>query len=193
MPQEPGSKLIESWVLRAQQGDREAFDRLARHFLPRIRRWALVRTGDPDDADEVVQRTLVQAFQKIRQCRTGARFGGWLYTITANAAKGLSRTRTARVQALDRFRATKEEVGKPYVSGPHEDGLSDLVRAFLVELTPRQREIMDLVDLQGYQPAEAAAQLGLEPATARVHLLRARRKIRARILRQHPSSIGEHR
>ena len=190
MPQEPGPKLIGSWVQDAQGGDREAFDRLARHFLPRIRRWALVRTGDPDDADEVVQRTLVQAYQKIRQCRAGTRFGSWLYTITSNTAKGLSRTRAARVRALGRLQTSDRDSDHRSEPTGDEQELSNLVRAFLRDLTPRQREMMDLVDLQGLQPGEAAARLGLAPATARVHLLRARRKIRSRLLGHDPSLPG---
>jgi RNA polymerase sigma-70 factor (ECF subfamily) len=66
-----------------------------------------------------------------------------------------------------------------------------LVRAFFAELQGRQREVFDLVDLQGYTPAEAAEMLEIEPPTARVHLLRARRAIRERILAAHPTLMED--
>jgi DNA-directed RNA polymerase specialized sigma24 family protein len=53
-------------------------------------------------------------------------------------------------------------------------------------LPARQREVFDLIDLQGYSPAEAAHLLAMNGTTVRVHLLRARRRLRTRILEMHP-------
>lgn len=57
-----------------------------------------------------------------------------------------------------------------------------LIRTLLVELPPAQREIFDLVDLQGLKPSEAAGLLEMNPSTLRVHLLRARRRMRSEML-----------
>ncbi len=188
MPNEPDSGLVESWIGDAQGGDEEAFDRLFRHYLPRIRRWALVRTGDVDDADDVVQRTMVQAYRNIQSYRGESSFASWLYAITSNAAKELSRGRASRVRAVERLRSEP----RPEAVAPHADDrgeLAGVVRMFLSELSPRQREMMDLVDLQGLQPAEAAELLGLEQSTARVHLLRGRRRMRECILQADPAFV----
>jgi RNA polymerase sigma factor (sigma-70 family) len=67
-----------------------------------------------------------------------------------------------------------------------------LVKSFLSDLSSRQREIFDLCDLQGYSPSEVARLLELEPATIRVHLLRARAVIRTQILRHYPEVVKEH-
>ncbi len=67
--------------------------------------------------------------------------------------------------------------------------LIEIVRSFFRELSERQREIFDLVDLQGYRPAEAAEMLGIDAATARTHLLRARRTIRGRIVDHYPELL----
>ena len=48
----------------------------------------------------------------------------------------------------------------------------------------RQREVFDLVDLQGLDPKEAAELLEMNPNTVRVHLLRARRRMRREMLAQ---------
>ena len=48
----------------------------------------------------------------------------------------------------------------------------------------RQREVFDLVDLQGLEPKEAAELLEMNPNTLRVHLLRARRRMRREMLAQ---------
>jgi RNA polymerase sigma factor (sigma-70 family) len=69
--------------------------------------------------------------------------------------------------------------------------LVTVVKESLGALSGRQREIFDLVDLQGHSPAEAAALLGLNAATVRVHLLRARRQLRLQILGSHPHLVED--
>ena len=57
-----------------------------------------------------------------------------------------------------------------------------LIRTFLAELPARQREVFDLVDLQGLKPVEAAEVLEMNPSTLRVQLMRARRRMRTEML-----------
>ena len=47
-----------------------------------------------------------------------------------------------------------------------------------------QREVFDLVELQGLKPSEAAQLLEMNPGTLRVHLFRARRTMREEMLAQ---------
>ncbi len=52
-------------IRRAQRDEPGAFDDLIRQNYRRIHRWALVKTGDADDADDVTQRVLIQIFKKL--------------------------------------------------------------------------------------------------------------------------------
>ena len=72
------------------------------------------------------------------------------------------------------------------VDGIEVRRVGGLVRVFLEALPARQREAMDLVDLQGVGQAEAAERLGVSPGTFRTHLFRGRRAIRARLLAAEP-------
>ena len=49
-------------------------------------------------------------------------------------------------------------------------------------LSERQREVVDLVDLQGYRAAEAAELMGIAPGTARATLFQARKALRTQLL-----------
>ena len=55
------------------------------------------------------------------------------------------------------------------------------------KLPPRQREIFDLVDLQGLSPSEAAERTGMKPVSIRANLFKARKAIRESLLATHPS------
>jgi RNA polymerase sigma-70 factor (ECF subfamily) len=130
------------------------------------------------------------AFRGIRKFREESSLPTWLYRITLNASRELYRNRKARTRALERYRrGAEDEAGT--VSEEDDSELRPLVRKFLEELTERQRGMMDLVDLQGYTPAEAAEMLGLNPNTARVHLLRARRHMRASLLARKPHVLED--
>ena len=174
-------------IRRARAGDSDAFERLVRLYRDRIFRWALVRTGDVDDAEDATQETLVRLHLGLRKFRGASRFETWLYAITRNAAADLGRRRRSRERVTDKY-ARLSDHGQTSPGGNALDALSsrqmaDRVREFLVQLPVRQREAVDLVDLQGLLPAEAATLLGANPATLRTHLLRGRRALRERLAR----------
>lgn len=156
---------------------------------PAVRRWSLVQTGDPTDADDLTQDVLIQMIRKLDTFHGDAQFETWLYSITRNAA-------------LDRFRSsdrTKRRVADPrtYVQivpqaaeDPSQrverEELGSMLRCFFEELPDRQREIFDLVELQGFGASDVAERLGIEPVSVRANLFKARRRLRTRILELRP-------
>ncbi len=176
-------------IRRAQLGEPGAFDDLIRQNYRLIHRWALVKTGDADDAEDVTQRVLIQIFKKLGTFRGRSSFDSWLYRITSNAAGELHRRRGARERAVAKWEEKQgKESAEPVVLGRIAGSeAAEVARAFFSELPERQREVFDLVELQGYTAAEVAEMLVMRASTVRVHLLRARRTLRARILEQHPA------
>lgn len=170
---------------RARQGDREALGSLAGALRPLVCRWALVMTGDADDAEDVAQRVMMKMVTSIGGFDGRSKVTSWLYRITRNA--GMDHQRRQR---RDRRLAEKvERLGRaamPRLEDPLDDidmkRTLQLIRTLLVELPPAQREVFDLVDLQGLKPSEAAGLLEMNPSTLRVHLLRARRRMRSEML-----------
>ncbi len=73
--------ILRQLVLRAQAGQREAFDRLVEHFEPMIFAVALRRLRNRAEAHEVCQEVLLRAYRKLGQLREPERFAGWLKQI----------------------------------------------------------------------------------------------------------------
>lgn len=73
-------------VLRAQSGDRDAFDELVRMFESRVYGIVMQRLRNTAEADEVVQEVFLRAFRKLPQLIEPERFGGWLCQIAARLA-----------------------------------------------------------------------------------------------------------
>jgi len=185
---------LEAEAARARDGDEGAFARLANTVREQVHRWALVRTGDADEAEDVAQRVLIKMHRGLHAFEGRSRFTTWLYRLTANAAVEHGRARTRRLEV----HRDAAEPPPPLTPGLEEriarlesEQTAALVRGFFGDLPPRQRELVDLVDVQGYTAVEAAAMLELEPATVRVHLFRGRRALRERMLAAHPTLFGE--
>lgn len=187
------NQRIDELLNRARTGDETAKAALIAGMRERIYRWALVMTGDTDDADDVAQQVSVAVHRRVSDFEARSRFTTWLYVIVRNAAIEFKR-RSAR-----RAELSIDDDSLPELSAPMQDQIETLhdarrvevVRAFFNELPARQREVIELVDLGGHSAVEAAEMLGVEPETARVHLLRARRTLRTKMLQQHPEMFDE--
>ncbi len=187
------SEGLEGLAERARSGDDGALDTLLRRVQPRVYRWALVRTGSPDDADDVSQAVLLTLHRKLDDFQGRSRFTSWLYRMTMNEAIDSLRARAARERMREGVAAERRPpTGPPGVEEVTDARLVELVRTFFTELPERQRQVFDLVDLQGLGPSEVAEMLEMNRSTVRVHLFRARRAIRRRILEGHPALADDY-
>lgn len=181
-------------VRRAQAGDAVARDELLAHCQGTVYRWALVHAGDPDDADDIAQEVLVRLVTHLDRYAGRSRFTTWLYQVTRNTALELRRRMARRLRlgrALTRDADGKAGTGPDAVNALHDAQVRQVVSALFRELPPRQREVFHLADLEGLELAEIAERLVMNPVTVRVHLFKARRALRARLLERHPEIAEE--
>lgn len=90
---------IETLVLRAQKGDREAFGELFVRFQPTVYAIALARLRNPTEAEELAQEVFVHGMRKLEQLRDPRCFPGWLRMMTTRMAIN-RKTRAGRVQGV---------------------------------------------------------------------------------------------
>lgn len=176
-------------VARVREGDRSAFRDLVRRVHGRVYRWALSLVGDADLADEAAQRVLIRVYRHLSTYEASSPFLRWLYAITRNTSLTLlnEEDRNGREELREDHAAVD---GADTADRIEDRRAAEAVRSFFGTLSSRQREVLDLVDLQGYTPAEAAEMLGLSGSTVRVHLHRARKALREELLDRHPD-LGE--
>ncbi len=176
-------------ITPAAYGDTAAFEQLVRALQPQVYRWALTFARDADDADEITQDTFVRVHRNLRQFRGESALEAWVYGITRRVALQRKRKSDRRkwlsqsvIPGLDNVYNTDPggRVDRQRIAG--------YIRYFFMELPPRQREVFDLVDLQGHEPAEVAEMLGLKQATLRANLFKARAAIRASLIAAHPAA-----
>ena len=176
-------------VSLASAGDDSAFTTLVMRYHPVVFRWSLTFAWDPDEAEDIAQEVFVRAHRQLSQYRSDGSLEAWLYAITRRAAS--QRRRTHKRQKRLAFSPGARPLKEVYTTDPggrvDRERAANVILELFSELPQRQREIFDLVDLQGLSPAEAAARTGMKPVSVRSNLFKARLAIRAKLLATHPS------
>lgn len=164
-------------VRRAQGGDREAVETLVRRFLRPAYLVALSVVRVPVEAEDVAQEAMAMAIQQIETCREPSRFAGWLLTNVRNRAlNALASTQVRQRHADAVMRADEGAEGDA-----ERVGLRVQLLAALEVLTPRQREVVLLHDLEAWTHPEIAEAVGVSEVSSRQILSGARRLLRERL------------
>lgn len=173
---------------------REALRRTLVEEGDRLYALALRVTRDPDLAADAVQEAFASALEKESGFRGEARLSTWLHRIVYNKAVDLLRRRGREVPLPDEDLDTLTENDLRLAHGPSWARPPDellastearqALEAALGTLTPLQRAVFELREMEGRPTEELAQILDLAPGTVRVHLHRARLRLRDR--------LGEH-
>ncbi len=160
---------------------------LVGRFLRAAYAVALAIVGRPADAEDVAQDAFVSALQQIGSCREPERFAGWLLQIVRNRALNWLDRRRLRDVPREEARV-REEASAPSVAGMQ----GPLIEA-LAALSPVQREIVLLHDLEDWSHAEIAQAIGCSEVMSRQHLFQARRILRGLLDgEEHPETKVTH-
>jgi RNA polymerase sigma-70 factor (ECF subfamily) len=76
-----GDDALQRLLTRAQGGHRSAFEEVVRRSEARVRGWVVMHTAPGTDADEIAQRTYIQAFQHLAEWQPGSSVMAWLLAI----------------------------------------------------------------------------------------------------------------
>lgn len=181
-------------MLALQAGDSSALQSLFALYNPRLYNFTLRIVNDPVVAEDLVQETWLSLYESKHRYRSTHRFSTWLFTIARR--KALSELRRRKVRSVVRSltgrrdgqeEATVEVPQHTYRSPEAEASgavLSELIQIALDRLTPAQREIIVLRDIEGLENEEIAEVLGwnLKPGAIRKRVFDARAAIRKEII-----------
>jgi RNA polymerase sigma-70 factor, ECF subfamily len=164
-------------VKTVQRREAATVDGLYDEHAAALWRYARRLTGDEARAQDVVQETLLRAWQHHEVADNNGRSArAWLFTVARNIV--IDETRTARFR---RELSTPDDVGAFEGACPDEvDAAMDrlLIGDALARLTPEHREVVRRSYLQGWTTAEIAADLGIADGTVKSRLHYALRALR---------------
>lgn len=162
-----------------------AFDTYVVPELGVLYRVALTLTGQPADAEDLVQDTLIRAFRAVDRF-DGAHPRAWLLTILRHTHLNRLRGRSAALlRDADQVELTLERLGESEPSAEDvvvSPQFEAVVSHALAALPDRYRAVVTLVDVEGLSYQEAADLLGVPRGTIMSRLHRARGRIRTQLV-----------
>ena len=141
--------------------------------IPSLRAFAVSLSQNADKADDLVQETLVKAWDKHASFQPGTNLKAWLFTILRNEFYSQMRKRGREVQDTDGAMTARLAVH------PSQQGKLDLqdFRAALEQLPEDQREAIILIGASGFSYEEAALICGCAVGTIKSRVSRARTRL----------------
>jgi RNA polymerase sigma-70 factor, ECF subfamily len=195
-------------VAAVQAGDETAFGALAERYRRHLHVHCYRMLGSVEDAEDLVQETLLRAWRGRAGFEGRSLFQTWLYRIATNACLNVLERAPRRVLPADVPMTVSEPRSEPIWSPelpwlqPYPDHLlepaapsemepdAQLVSRETIELTylaaiqhlpPRQRAILIFRDALDYQTKEVASILDMTLASVNSALQRARATLRIRL------------
>jgi RNA polymerase sigma factor (sigma-70 family) len=177
----PGTRSEKGWgdlLAAAQRGDSAVYRAFLEAVLPFLRSVARARSWSAQDAEDVVQDALLTLHRVRHTYQQGRPVKPWLAAIVVRRAIDANRRlgRTAAREVHDPV-AHETFAAEPANRDEAADAAVRLGR-MMEGLTPKQKEVLDLVKLREMSLAEASAASGQSIASLKVNIHRAIRKMR---------------
>jgi RNA polymerase sigma factor (sigma-70 family) len=163
----------ERLALRAAGGDRGAFEAIYRRYHQDLYRFCLAMVGNPHDAQDTLQNTMVKVLRGLPGEKRTIRLKPWLFRIARNES----------IETLRKRRdSTELEPEQSVVVGVTETAEArERLRTLLADLNQlpeRQRSALVLRELSGFDFEQIGATFGTSAAVARQTLYEARLSLR---------------
>jgi RNA polymerase sigma-70 factor (ECF subfamily) len=160
----------------ATTAEREETTELFTRHANGIYKYCLRRLGSPEEAEDALQVTYLNAWRSLKDgCRPRAR-RAWLFQIAANVCASTLRSKLGGTRLELRDPEALDELVA--VEDPDSEDLFGLTEA-LRELPSRQRRALVLRDWQGLSYNEIATEMAVSGAAVETLLFRARSRVAA--------------
>lgn len=169
-------------MAQARTGRMEAWAQLYQSHYAAIFRHVRYLGGSSAPVEDLVQEAFARALVALPGFDGRASFSTWMHGVAVNVVRNHWRSQQSTEVAHQRYQdintvhrvGASNEVDRAHVHKRR----AEAVYAILEALPSHLREAFVLRDLEGFSPAEAAAQLGISPGNLSVRASRARERIR---------------
>lgn len=175
---------IQALINQSRQNDVNAFALLVTEYQSLVFRLAFRLLCDEDDAKDIVQETFVKVWLSLDKYNNKYRFSTWIYKIAANVCYDHLRS----LQYLQRNRQTDFGISVQEVIAQEDvetsftnQELKSLIIQLTRNLTPKQKLVFTLRDLEEREIEEIEVITGLSAAKIKSNLYLARKYIRNKI------------
>ena len=172
------NQLLESCL----KGDVEEYRKIVDKYRGKVMAMAWNMLGNREDAQDASQDTFIRAYQNLNRFDFQHEFKDWLFTILYNRCYDLLRKRQSFFKLFSRLKSEPVDFSAGQPSNPRRE--FSIKQSLLKELNAKERIAVILWANESYTSPEISSVLGCTASTARVHLFKARKKIKALMEKQ---------
>jgi RNA polymerase sigma-70 factor (ECF subfamily) len=163
-------------VVECKQGSKKACYELYRLYSKAMLNIAFRIVGHMDEAEDVLQESFLDAFNKIKDFRQETTFGLWLKQIVIHRSINLLRKR--KLEWVEMQEDQLENLADEEPEDNEEQVLKEeQIKEAMKELPEGYRVVLSLYLLEGYDHEEIGQILNIAENTSRTQFLRAKRKL----------------
>jgi len=163
-------------LARARRGEAAAFEQLYRWFERPVYTLALRLTGQREEAQDILQDTMLKLFDRLGEFRGDSPFWGWLRQVTVNESL-MQLRRRGRFLAEEGFDEA-DFAAQDLLLPPRAADAAILGQA-LNRLPGATRSVLWLYHAEGYTHEEIALAMGKTASFSKSQLARGTRKLRS--------------
>ncbi|MBQ3136297.1 MAG: sigma-70 family RNA polymerase sigma factor [Clostridia bacterium] len=166
------SEIINNLVVKAKEGNIEAFGILYETYSKDMYKFAFYYLGSPTLAEDCVSECVLTAFQKINTLKKTGSFKSWLFKILYNCC---NKALKEKIRARDTV-----EISSLIDLCKEDSDQSEIIslKNSMEKLTEEEKTIILLSYTAGYTSKEIGKILGLKDSTVRSKLMRSTEKLR---------------
>ena len=157
---------------------RTNFKKQLAEMRPRLYKVAYSWSHAADIADDLVQETIIKALRNASSLRDVKKMNSWLFTILANCWRDYLRAQRP-TENIDECVFTNDDT--PELAQERQN-ITDIVQQAVSILPQGQRQVLTLVDLEGFSYAEVSEIIGIPAGTVMSRLNRARNALSEQLL-----------
>lgn len=177
--------------------DYAAFEELHRRYWPKLQKLAYRKTGDRQDAYDLLQDMFIELWEKREVLNFGEELNGWLHKRLWFKLSTYFRTKGFRDKHLESFRQYSENEGAGTYFDPIElrevdayyEDLLAAINKTIEEMPDRMREVFLLNRNEQYSVNEIAERLNISPKTVKNQLERAIVRLRKSTETYNPTAL----
>jgi len=177
----------EQLIGRFQSGDERAYIELVKRYRDRILNFVFPYLGDIEQAEDVVQDTMLKLYEKKDYYKEIAKFSTWLFTIARNLANTELRKRNRRkITYLSHMTADESQYEIPsgetdIAKGVHDSFVYDRIQEAIKDLPDNYKTVIILRDIQELSYDDISLIIGVPLGTVKSRINRARIQLQAEL------------
>ena len=182
---------VETLIIQAQSGDRNAFGAIVREFQGMAVGYAYSLIGDFGLAEDAAQEAFVQAYLDLRMLQEPRAFPSWFRRLVFKFCDRQFRGKRLWFEPIDEASAMPSEAASPMRHAQSKE-ICDRIMAAIQALPEHERVVTTLFYIDGYSQAEVGEFLDVPVSTVKSRLHRARKSLQTQMTDMVETTLKQH-